>query len=374
MNILFLSVSTGGGHMNAAKAVKETIASKYPNAKCLIVDTLRYISPLLNKLIVGSYLSMVRNAPDFYGGLYKLSEYNKGISSLTSTSSKLIARYLTDLIKDFCPSIIVCTHTFPLQMVSFLKEKNVISVPIVAVVTDYVNHPFWNLHNIDALVVPGNHVKRDMIKTGIPKGIIYPFGIPLSEDFIYKNDKAEMRRTLQLDDKLTALIMGGSLGIRSVYNSFKLLMNSKKDIQILIVTGENNKLRKKIQQELLNYPLNQQDMVRILGYTNNVSNLMDAADFIITKAGGMTISEALAKELPIFLISPMSGQEERNTSFLVNSGAAVTISSKEDIDNILDNTIYNPEQLERIKQKGKLLARPNASYDTVKLFEGLLRS
>lgn len=371
MKVLFLSVSTGGGHIKAAKAVRDIIVSKYPDSECLIVDTLKQISPFVDKLIVGTYLSLVRNIPLLYGNLYKLSESSKGVSNITNAFSKLLAKYIVSLIKDFDPSLIVCTHTFPLQMVSYLKGKNIISVPIAAIVTDYVNHPFWNLPNIDALIVPGQHVKNDMIRTGMPENIIYPLGIPLLEDFIIKNNKNEIRKALRLDNKLTALIMGGSLGIRSVYNSFKLLMNSKRDMQILILTGENKKLKKEIEQELQNYHIKQQKTVRVFGYINNVSQMMDAADFIITKAGGLTISEALVKELPIFLISSIPGQEERNASFLVNSGAAVSITLEDSIDDILNQTIYNPEKLKLMKQKARLLARPYAAYDTMELFEAL---
>lgn len=369
MKVLFLSVSTGGGHIKAAKAVKDVIVSKHPNSECVIIDTIKYINPIIDKLIVGTYLSLIKNVPCFYGNLYKLSEYSKGINSLTNAFSKLLAKYIINLIKDFSPSLIVCTHTIPLQMVSYLKGKGSISTPIAAIVTDYVNHPFWNLPNIDALIVPGDNIKADMLKTGIPDNIIYPLGIPLLKDFLYKSNKIKIREALKLENKLTALIMGGSLGIRSVYNSFRLLMNSKRDIQILILTGENIKLKKKIEQELLNYPVYQQKNVKVFGYTNNVSILMDAADLIITKAGGLTISEALVKELPIFLISPIPGQEERNASFLVNSGAAVAISLEDSIDEIISEIIFNSENLSSMKHKARLLARPNATYDTVRLLE-----
>lgn len=372
MKILFLSVSTGGGHINAAKAVKEEVLSKYPSAECLIVDALKYIHPFLDKVVIGSYLSLVRKVPEFYGGLYKLSENSSGINNITSSLGKILAKYLVKLIADFSPSLIVCTHTFPLQMISYLKEKGSIKSPIVAIVTDYVNHPFWNLRNIDALVVPGTHVEKEMLDVGIPPKNIYPLGIPLSKDFIHSEGKKITREGLELDDKLTALIMGGSLGIRSVYNSFKLVMNSKQDIQIIVITGENSTLKQKIQQELLSYPRVKQNNVKIYGYTNKVSMLMDASDFIITKAGGMTISEALAKKLPIFLISPIPGQEERNTSFLVNNGAAVLISARDNIDDIIKTTILNPKRLESIKKSANILARPNASYDTFQLFEKLL--
>ncbi|NSW92223.1 MAG: UDP-N-acetylglucosamine--LPS N-acetylglucosamine transferase [Firmicutes bacterium] len=387
MDILFLSVSTGGGHIKAAEALKEYVKEQYPGSRCLIVDTFRYISPLVDKFIVGGYLNMIKKIPFLYGSLYKLSENNKNIIDMTYTISCLFSYKLIPLIRNFNPSIIVCTHTLPLQMVSHLKQEKMISVPIAAIVTDFVHHPFWKLENVDALIVPHDKIKLEMIQAGIPGNIIYPYGIPISEGFLKKYDRKKFLRALGLEDKLTGLIMGGSLGIRSVYNSFEMLVKSKRGMQIIVVTGKNTTLKKRIESRFplycSNYSNNgnnysniynnnyNQKAIRVFGYTNIIPCLMDISDFIITKPGGMTISEALVKGLPIFLTSPIPGQEERNSHFLVSSGAAIEIKPGDDPDYALANTLDNTSKLKNMKEAAKYLARPYSCYDTALLLEKL---
>lgn len=454
MDILFLSVSTGGGHIRAAQALKNYIETFYPSSRCRIVDTFKHISPLADKLIVKSYLNIINRLPFLYGSLYNLSERNKNIINATYTFSRLFSHKIIPLIREFKPSIIICTHTLPLQMVSYLKNKGIVNLPLVAIVTDYVNHPFWNLNNIDAIIVPHEVVLEDMVKSGIPKNIIYPFGIPLSTDFLknhhsHKPNKKVLPNTQDIKGTLTGLIMGGSLGIRSVYSSFKMLINSERQMHINVVTGTNSRLRRKIDKQLSSYctrdvknnnsnrnnsididnssyrnsiSFNGRDngsninsyiykdkTIRVFGYTDKIPELMDMSDFIITKPGGMTIAEALVKKLPIFLMLPIPGQEERNLSFLIRNGAAVdlnpknkkaahryeksslcdrvrgnfynkisnlykisNLNGKDNFDEILANILDNKEALENVKRAAEDLARPNACKDISILLKKLV--
>ena len=369
MNILFLSVSTGGGHIKAAETLKDYIMKKYANSRCLIIDTFKYISPVIDKLIVDGYINMINKIPFLYGRLYRLSESSKAIVNLTYGFSSLLSYRLMPLINVFEPSIIVCTHTIPLQMVSHLKKEKLISVPIVAIVTDYVSHPFWKLENVDALIVPHEEVKDEMVRFGIPENIIFPYGIPLSEGFVQKHDRQEILNIFGLEDKLTGLIMGGSLGIRSIRNSFEMLINTKREMQIIVVTGKNTALKNRIENLLKQTKLSK--TVRVFGYTNLVPYLMDISDFIITKPGGMTISEALAKELIIFLVSPIPGQEERNSHFLVRNNAALEIKEHEDIDYLLTRILDDVSKKKELQRIARNFSRPYACHDTAVLLRRL---
>jgi processive 1,2-diacylglycerol beta-glucosyltransferase len=416
LDILFLSVSTGGGHIKAAEALKEYVEKNYSGSRCKIVDTFKYISPLIDKFLVGGYLNIINKLPFLYGSLYKLSEHNKGIIDATYAISQLFSYKLIPLIREFNPTIIVCTHTLPLQMTSYLKQKKIISVPITAIVTDYVNHPFWKLDNIDALIVPHDKIMFDMVQAGIPESIIYPYGIPLSEEFLIRHNRKNIMANLGLEDKLTGLIMGGSLGIRSVYNSFKMLLRCEREMQIIVVTGKNAHLRNKMEDQLRHYNITNTKIntnnctgantnttinanaytgtnthtytidntdtstytyiynnknIKILGYTDIIPELMDISDFIITKPGGMTISEALVKELPIFLTFPIPGQEERNCHFLIENGVAVNIQPKDNIDHILTDILDNTSKMKNMKKTAKSLARPNSCHDTSMLLDKL---
>lgn len=367
MDVLFLSVSTGGGHLKAAQALKERIAQLYPLSRTLIVDTLKHVNPFIDKLIIGSYLKALKNSPQIYGKLYDISESGENIYDLSKTVNRILSFRIKRLIYDFDPSVIVCTHPFPLQMVVNLKLMHKVTIPTVAVITDYTAHSFWLHDNVDAYVVANNHMKYEMIDRGIFGDIIFPYGIPVSSDFLQRKNRLTLIKELGLDNKLTVLFMGGSLGYGEIKNNFLSILHCKKDLQIVVVTGSNTKLKGQLEA----CACGSSKKVLILSYTNRIADLMDISDFIITKPGGMTISEALVKELPIFLISPIPGQEERNAQYLVNNGAAVRIFDNDKLDNILLQIMDNTLRIRHMKEMAKHLAHPNATEDVIGLLKRL---
>jgi len=367
MDVLLLSVSTGGGHLKAAEAISEYINCKFPDSRTLVVDTLKYISPVIDRLIVGSYLNTVKNTPQIYKKLYKLSEYDESISDISKAVSKILSYRLYDSIVEFNPSVIVCTHTLSLQMVSNLKQKNKLGIPVIAVITDFSNHSFWKLWNTDAFVVAHDYMKDNMMLAGISKEKIYTYGIPTSKNFLHKRDRQAALEELGLDNGLTALLMGGSLGFGQIGTAFRSLLNSKKVKQIIAVTGFNQKLKRQLEY----YAQNTDKKVKIYGYTNHIADLMDASDLIITKPGGMTIAEALMKELPIFIISPIPGQEEENAHFLINSGVAAKILPGDNIDSILCQTLDNSLRVRHMKEMARCLSKPDSTKNIAALLENL---
>lgn len=368
MDVLILSVSAGGGHGRAAFAIKEKLEQRYPGSRCLIVDTLKYINPIVNKLIIGSYLNAVRKTPQIYGKLYKVSENGYSICDLSKTVNKLLSFGIINLINEYDPSAIVCTHPFPLQMLSSLKIKNRIDVPSVGILTDFVVHPLWFHDCVDAYIVDHENMKVQMASKGIPDETIYAYGIPTSSEFLVKKDRKTVLGQLGLDDMLTVLIMGGSLGYGEIENVYLSLLNSERNIQIVVLTGKNQKLKHQLEK----YALDTRKKASIVGYTNNVSDYMDAADFLITKPGGMTISEALIKQIPILVMSPIPGQEEGNANYLIKNGAAARILDNNCADKLVDYLAGNPLRMMQMKEAAKLLSRPYASENIVNLLQELV--
>lgn len=369
MKVLFLSASTGGGHAKAAEAVMEYMKQKIQGSEPLMIDSLKYISPLVNRLVVGAYLKSVKMTPHLYGKLYKLSETEEGITDMTKTFNRMLSYKLYDFINVCNPSVIVCTHTFPLQMLSNLKCKGKIPIPVVGIVTDFVNHLFWKLDGIDAFIVAHDYIKNDMIKMGIAAERIYTYGIPVADSFMKKKDRFLLRNELGLRNKPTILIMGGSLGYGEVRDVFVSLLGSSRDIQIITVTGMNGKLKSQLEELSHNSEKN----VKILSYSDRISDLMDVSDFIITKPGGVTISEALVKKLPIMIMSPIPGQEERNARFLTNSGAAVQLFPGEDMDSIFCQIMDNPIRIRHMREMAEYLAKPDASEEIANLIVRLAK-
>lgn len=369
MNILFLTAATGGGHVKAALALMKQMEKQIPGCKTNLVDTLKYISPMVDRLITGTYLMTIRTAPGIYGKLYDISEKDEFITDLVKSFNNILSHKLYRLFEQHVPSAVICTHTIPLQMLSRLKVKGLLNIPLIGIVTDFSNHYFWKLDGIDALIVPHEFVKDDMLKMGIPGNRIYTCGIPVGEDFLTApGDKRLALKNLGLENKPTILLMGGSLGFGDIRTVFASLLSIRREIQIIVVAGSNKKL-KALLEDLAQ---SSDKSILILGYTDRVSELMDASSLLITKPGGITISEALIKKLPILITTPIPGQEERNARFLINAGASVRITSFDDMEALLEKILDKPHVMQNMSEAAAKLAKPHACEDIAGIVEKLV--
>ena len=368
MNILFLAISAGAGHIKAAESLKSYIEENHPNYKTVLVDTLRYINPVINKLIIGSYINTLKKTPKIYGKLYEIAESGENLSDVSSSVNRIISCKIRRLIREFQPDLVVCTHPFPLQMLTNLKKKALVKCKIVTILTDFIPHSFWLQKEVHAYIVAHPGMKFDMIKKGINEEIIYPLGIPVSQNFLNNYNKTKIREVLGLEDITTILIMGGSLGFGELKETFITLLNSPKNLQLILVAGKNLKLINTLEK----YVSSTSKTVKLYNYTDKIPELMSASDLIISKPGGMTISEALIKGLPLILISPIPGQEEKNAHFLQNSGVAARIYPKQNVEEVLYEILDNPLRIKHMKEMAQYLARPNACKDIVNLFNHLV--
>lgn len=368
MNILFLSVATGSGHIRAAEAIREAIACKYPASNSLIVDTLKYISPFVDRLVVGGYLTTVKTSPQIYRKLYEISDTGNGLYYLSRAVNNLFAHRIEALVREFDPSAIICTHPFPIQSLSILKKKNAIDKPVVAILTDYVTHSFWAQECIDAYVVAHDKMKEEMVGRGVPNCSVFSYGIPVMSNFLKKKSRKALLKELKLDDKPTLLVMGGSLGLGHIERTCDVLMSLERDVQVIVITGSNTKIKNKLELRAREFS----SRLRILSHTNQVSDYMDVSDILITKPGGMTISETLVKRLPTLIISPIPGHEVGNARFLEKKGVSLIV---EDIGNLKEKVLYlfdNPDKLLSMKKAAGKLSSPAACRDILALTEKLI--
>lgn len=367
LKILSLTVSVGKGHNKAAEAIKEYFEHNYRNSDMIVIDALKYINPVINKLVIGSYLGTLKKTPSLYGKLYDLAEDGAVLLNLSEAINDILSLKLKSLIKKYNPDVILCTHPFPLEMLSILKRKGKITVPVAAVITDYAPHSFWIYEHIDAYVIPHEDFIQDLALRGVPQNIIYPLGIPVCSDFLKPISKAKARRNLHLNNKFTVLIMGGGLGIGNIKKIFETLAFCELEIQIIVCAGENITLRSKLEDICKNSA----KKILIYQYSNDISTLMSASDILITKPGGLTVSEALVKRLPIIITSAIPGQEERNAKYLLSNGIAARVKDTENIVAIIQNFIENPYTLKVMQENAVVKAKPNASMDIYKLLEKL---
>lgn len=368
MKLLILYVSVGTGHMKAAEALKESIEKQFNGWTVNVFDTLKYINPIVDKIVVNSYLGALKRYPKLYSKLYTASGTGTSIYDISKAFNRLLSYRLKKLIDEYQPSAIVCTHPFPMQMLSSLKDKKQLSTPVIAILTDYVVHSLWLDTGIDAFVVANDVMKAEMISLGIPSNIIFPYGIPVSPKFQTKVNKEILLKELDLDDKFTVLVMGGGMGLGNIESTIGSLFKCDIDMQIIAVTGTNKKLK----YHLEHYAQDSNKKIRILSYTDRINELMDISDLLITKPGGMTVSEALVKGLPIFIISPIPGQEEGNASFLIRNGVASRVDSSSQLIEVLSRVANDPITLNTMRESSKYLGKPDSSYDIAALLDKLV--
>jgi processive 1,2-diacylglycerol beta-glucosyltransferase len=368
MNILFLSAATGGGHVKAAQALMQQMERQNPDCRTMLVDSLKFISPLVDRLVTGTYLRTIRTIPGVYGRFYDLSEKDELITDLVKSFNRLLSHKLCSLLESYRPDAVVCVHTMPLQMLSCLKEKGLLNIPVIGIVTDYTHHTFWKLDGVDAFVVAHEHIKRNMVAMGIREERVYACGIPVTESFLSKTDRSLILEGMGLELKPTVLLMGGSLGFGGLEPAFSSLLKLSRDIQIVAVTGHNRKLQARLQS----LAQNARGEIRILGYSDKINELMDACDLLVTKPGGITVSEALVKRLPLLITSPIPGQEERNARFLVDSGAAVRLEPHRNLEIVLEKILSRPGVLKKMSDAAGKLATPHACEDIAGLVEELV--
>lgn len=358
MKCLIMSVKAGFGHHSTGQALMDYLSKN--NFECEMLDIFEYINPLLADTISDGYLFLTKYLTDFYGRAYTVldkrdEEYDK-LSPVTVVS-KLVSRKLKDYVLEFDPDVIIGTHSYACLLMTHLKAKDCIKCPTFGIVTDFTVHPFWESTNIDYYVTPDRLLNNQMNKKGIPTEKILPFGIPIKSKFSTKIPKSEARRQLMIDDKFTIMIMMGSMGFGNISKHLEKITMLDSDFQILCVCGNNEKGKKEIEQTKWN------KTVYTYGFVDNVDVMMDASDCIVTKPGGLTTSELLAKKLPAVIMNPIPGQEDRNMEFLVNSGAAVMATDTFPVDEALYELMTNPWRLDLLEQSVCHIGKPNSTKD-----------
>jgi processive 1,2-diacylglycerol beta-glucosyltransferase len=360
MNILFFTVSAGEGHNQVAKTLADYVKKFYHGHKVEIIDAFNYIHPNLHKIIFEAYIKSIKYTPALYGFIYKRSEItDSSIVDIAEFLSKIIlSRKLSKLLADFQPDVIVCTHPFPAEALSAMKRKGKFNVPLVTILTDYTIHPSWINKEIDYFIFPSENFIHEFQYWQIPIEKAEFFGIPVDKKFSIKANRDKLCSKFGIANTFTALIMGGGLGLGNITDTINYLFSSNIDLQLLVVTGKNEELYRYLSK--INKP-----NLKIYGFVHNIDEFMSVSDIIITKPGGITVTESLNKELPIIVTSNLPGQEERNTEFILNNGIGMVATSPNSLISCINSLKKNPERYKILKQNMSRLKKPHATKNIV---------
>lgn len=371
--VIIFYASYGGGHLSAARSIKENIETNYEDIDVKLIDCMEYVNKTVNKITTKAYSEMAKKAPKTWGRVYWKSQ--KGpLAQISTTSNKILSIKLYKLLKDFEPNLIVSTHPFGSQMCAYLKKHGKLDAKIATVMTDYAPHDQWLVFNkyVDYYFVSHDGMKKELHEKGIPNEKIFATGIPLSNKFLLKYDKPTILKSFGLSpDKKTVLFFGGGefgLGKTQTFKIFKSFVECPENIQIVAISGKNPKMKEAF--ENLVESLNKTDSVKILEYTNQVPELMSISDLVVTKPGGLTTTESLASGLPIVVINPIPGQEEENATYLEENKVAIWLKKDDNVEAILKDLFSNPEKMQEMKIRARLLAKKNSTKDICKILLG----
>ncbi|MFH1288482.1 MAG: glycosyltransferase [bacterium] len=358
--ILLSYVSIGSGHQQAAKAIEKYIKALDAEIGTLCVNSFSFSGFIATNIVSFIYFYIIKLTPELWGCLYDNIWIKQKIDIFHSLINWGNSIRFYSLIKRFRPSIVVCTQAIPCGIVASLKKRKKVDIPLVAVITDFVAHIYWIYKEVDVYFVATEDTKIKLIKHGISEKKIEVTGIPIDHHFIDSINKKGIFEKEKLSDKVkTILLMGGSKGFGKLEEMVLNLTEIRSSCQIIAIAGNNMKLKKRLEK----IAQKRKKSIKVYGYSDNLNELMEISDLIITKPGGLTSSEVLAKGLPMVIVNPIPGQEEGNSRFLVQNGAAVRVDDIKELSNIVDILFDDPAKLQKMRQSALKLAKPMASRD-----------
>ena len=357
-----MSAGAGSGHIRAAEALEKSFKSDGRVEEVFNNDALQYTNKLFRDFYSKLYTSLVKSAPNFLGWWYKTSDEPWRTDRMRHMIDRLNTQPLVRFIRKFDPHITVCTHFMPAGIISHLIATQQLQARLSIVVTDFDFHAMWLSRSFHRYFVAIDETKAHLEMLGIPEDRITVSGIPIDPVFQdYVNPQAERARLGFNPEKPVLLLSAGAFGLGPTEFMVERLINLKHDVQTLVVCGRNEELR----QRLIGLTGNQSARFKILGYTDEMHKLMKASDIFIGKPGGLASSEAIACGLPMCVVTPIPGQEERNSDHLLEEGIAIKCNDLTTLAFKLDRLLDEPKRLELMKANALRFADPTASQTIV---------
>ncbi|MDR6224950.1 MGDG synthase family glycosyltransferase [Desmospora profundinema] len=360
IHVMILTETVGGnGHFRAADAIRAGIKRTAPDVKVQIQCGLSHFSPSLERIVRQFYLGTLRYAPGLWGAAYQREQ--TWSEWFQTPLGELLSTKLLKLLEEQSPDVVVCTHAFCLGAMGQLKERHRFDFRLGAAVTDFDANGFWIHPAVDFYLLAHESVAEKIHDWfGVPRERLHVTGIPIDPCFTEDTgERAVLREQLGIaPEAFTVLLMGGGVGLgplEKVVKSFRLEMPNE---ELVVVTGRNQRLL-----ERLSARYDQEPGVHILGYTQRMRDWMKVSDLIVSKAGGLTSSEALATGLPMMICQPIPGQEERNSRFLTHHRVALRQDRPGEIPRHIHPLMKAPERWDQMRQRAKGLGKPGSALD-----------
>src|SRR6516162_3625484 len=360
--VLIISTSAGTGHVRAGEALTK-VFEEHPNVGEVVhSDALDFTNKLFRDFYSKLYARLIRNAPEFLGWWYKESDEPWKTDGMRLMLDRLNTGPLVKFIRQYNPHITVCTHFMPAGIISHLIAKNLLDAHLSIVVTDLDFHAMWLSRMFHRYFVAIEETKVHLQMLGLPSERITVSGIPIDPEFTKCIDRASLRAQFGLNPtRPTLLLSAGALGVGPAEFVVERLKSLRSEAQTIVICGRSRETRERVTRSVGESNEN----FRVLGYTDRMADLMKISDLFIGKPGGLTSAEALTCGLPMVIVSPIPGQEERNSDHLLEDGVAVKCNEMTTIPYKIDNLLADPVRLEAMRCKAFALSRPDAARTIV---------
>lgn len=361
--IMIMTASVGSGHDEAAKVIEQELLDKYKNIEIETIDFIDIFPGPVGQFIKSTYLKIIDKVPSWYNILYQLTSKLNQQNKVSSIFGYKYEKKIRALIEASNPNMILFTNPFPSTLVSHLKRKKKINIYTASIITDYTAHSVWLDPTIDSYFVGSDILKEEMVGKGINPSKIHVTGIPIDKKFNISVNKDEKTIELGLKANLpTVLIMGGGLGLGSIYEILETTDKIDRPLQLIVVAGKNKSLKHSLEKRKYNSKHN----VKILGFCDNVHELMACSNLLVSKAGGLTMTEAVTKRLPILVFDPIPGQEIKNAKYFSYMGVAKYLKDLKDIKSTIEELLYEkPYKIDRMIRSCSLVSKPQAREEIV---------
>ncbi|RIV24675.1 glycosyltransferase [Alicyclobacillaceae bacterium I2511] len=358
--VLILTASFGDGHNQAAIAVAEAL--KQQGATVAVADFVEWLNPALRSFAKFSLIQGVQKAPALYGKFYNSISKAPPISSLQRRIHHLGWTRMYRTLRTFNPDVVASTFPTPAGVLSELRAIGATAVPSVGILTDYTMHGQWIQAHADTYFVATTEVQQELLTHGVLPQQVEVTGIPVRQRFVeaIEGDLVAKRRQLReqyhwRQDLPLIVVMGGGAGLFGDMGEWeRVLRKHQQQAQFAIICGHNERWQRRFQHL-------RSETVQILGYVTEVEQWMTMADLLITKAGGITVSEAMTMELPMLLYRPIPGQEDHNSAFALQAGFARLANNVKTAQVVIGQLTDSPELLEQMRANARAHRTPQAA-------------
>ncbi len=355
--VIIFTASTGQGHNQVAKSMKDELEAH--GCQVSIIEPFKEVSKSLDLLVSDGYRVLATRMPKMYGTIYKVSNQKFLGRPVEKISIKAIEEKLEEIVDAENPHLIISTHPLIVKGMCSLKSNDKYGGPFVSVITDYLPHKSYISPLVDAYIVGSNYTKLKVVEKGINPSRVFVHGIPIDRGFM--EDKNYMPKS----KLFTVLLMGGSMGMSGIKKVYKELLVSESPMKLIVVCGNNDQLKKSLEDKYSLEDSNKE--VTILGFTNKISQYMEISDLIISKPGGLTVTEAFAKNIPMVIPFFIPGQEAENAEMLVEIGAAIKIDTIKELGPLIQSFIEDEKLLHRIRENMTKVSKDHSLDNAINL-------